>query len=84
VRRRQARRPRARGNDPRVIKAVLGRDHWRCVRCHAAKGDQSRRDAMATVRLVVHHVVEVQAGGGDDLSNLQTLCSDCHHQEHHG
>jgi 5-methylcytosine-specific restriction endonuclease McrA len=84
VRTRQARRPRPRGNDPRTIKAVLGRDGWCCVLCGAKKRDPSRRKPGTTVRLEVAHIVAHADGGSNDLSNLRTLCTDCHHQEHHG
>ena len=34
--------------------------------------------------LTVHHIVPVSDGGGDELTNLITLCTNCHvrvHQE---
>ncbi|CAB4906106.1 unannotated protein [freshwater metagenome] len=84
VRERQARRTRARGNDPRTIKRVLGRDGWACVVCGAKKRDVSRRDPTKRVSLQAAHIVAVEHGGSDELSNLRTLCTDCHHEEHHG
>jgi 5-methylcytosine-specific restriction protein A len=84
VRRRQQRRTRTRGNDPRTIKTVLRRDDYACTRCGAEKGDESLRKPGTRLRLVVHHVEAVEDGGSDDLGNLVTLCDDCHHAVHHG
>lgn len=83
VRQRQQRRTRARGNHPRVIAAVRRRDGYRCVECQARTGDASRRDGRP-VRLEVAHRIAVADGGTDDLENLRLLCTDCHHDEHHG
>lgn len=47
---------------------VLKRDHFACVRCGASG---------VGVRLEVHHRVPFAQGGGDNLSNLETLCFDC-------
>ena len=57
----------------RVRRLVLVRDSWKCTRC--------KRHG----RLEVHHIKELQGGGNNDLSNLTTLCRDCHlrhHQQH--
>ena len=46
-----------------VRRAILGRDGWRCVKCHKAG------------RLEVDHIVPVQFGGAWwDAENLQSLC----------
>lgn len=44
---------------------VFSADGYRCVRC----GSQDD--------LTVDHITPVSAGGGNDLSNLQTLCRPC-------
>ncbi|MFB5623289.1 MAG: HNH endonuclease [Nitrosopumilus sp.] len=49
-------------------KLVLVRDDYACVKCgHPA--DE------------VDHIVPKCIGGGDDLSNLQSLCHDCHRKK---
>ena len=48
---------------------VFKRDDYRCVECGATKSDGAT--------LHVDHIVPVAKGGTDELSNLQTLCSDC-------
>jgi len=52
------------------------RDDYRCQKCGAAGGPEG--DA----RLEVHHKTPLSEGGGDELSNLKTLCSTCHRSEH--
>lgn len=47
-------------------KEIHDRDGGRCKKCRSKK------------YLEVHHIVEVVAGGGDEDSNLDTLCSSCH------
>lgn len=49
--------------------AVLERDAYRCSNCGANGPD---------VILEGHHIVPREAGGSDTLSNLVTLCRDCH------
>ena len=52
---------------------ILERDENCCKTC-SAKSDY----------LTVHHIVPVSDGGGDELTNLITLCTNCHvrvHQE---
>ena len=51
---------------------VLNRDDYTCGNCgRIAKQNND-------VQLEVHHIVERQHGGTHQLTNLQTLCSDCH------
>lgn len=50
----------------KVRKAAIERDGNKCLKC----GD--------TDRLEVHHKIPLSAGGGDELSNLETLCKRCH------
>jgi 5-methylcytosine-specific restriction endonuclease McrA len=51
----------------RVRAAVRGRDGERCTSCGSARD------------LQVHHVVPLHAGGAEfELSNLTTLCAECH------
>lgn len=32
----------------------------------------------------VHHIIPLKLGGSNELSNLRTLCTDCHASEHPG
>lgn len=50
---------------------ALHRDGFECNRCSAAGS-----------RLHVHHIEYRSEGGSDDLDNLETLCPDCHADEH--
>ena len=53
-------------------KKVLKRDGYQCQNCNRGKGFD----------LEVHHVVPIKDGGGNALSNLITLCRDCHSAIH--
>lgn len=55
---------------------ALQRDNYTCQQCHEIRGQNSR------TRLHVHHVVSKGLGGTDELDNLITLCSQCHHKTH--
>ena len=55
----------------RIREQVLALYHNRCANC-------DRDDAP----LEVHHVVPVQQGGSHQLSNLVTLCPQCHLAAH--
>lgn len=57
-------------NIPRGLRhEVFKRDNYTCVECGARKEDGAT--------LHVDHKIPVSKGGTDELSNLQTLCSDC-------
>ena len=51
---------------------VHGRDRWHCVICNTDK------------ELECHHIVFRSQGGGNENSNLITLCHDCHKALHDG
>ncbi len=53
--------------------ACLMRDGYVCQHCRKRN-----------VRLEAHHIVERSHGGKDTLSNLLTLCDQCHHHLHQG
>jgi hypothetical protein len=55
-------------------KAALVRDQHRCQNCR-----KSREDASV---LQVHHIVPQGEGGSNRLSNLKTLCRECHRAVH--
>jgi 5-methylcytosine-specific restriction endonuclease McrA len=53
----------------RIRYEVLSRDDYRCQNCG--------RDVSDGVKLVVDHMLPVDWGGTNDISNLQTLCEEC-------
>ena len=56
----------------RIRDEVLDRDGWRCQNPDCGKAGA----------LEVHHVVELQDGGTNDLGNLTTRCRSCHIDAH--
>ena len=52
-------------------KKAFKRDDFTCQKCKI-------QDKTAKI-LEVHHIIPLCYGGKDELSNLITLCSDCHH-----
>lgn len=57
-------------------KKVYKRDNYTCQNC----GRKGRKRGPA--ELHAHHIVPKSSGGTHQLSNLQTLCSDCHNAIH--
>jgi len=55
---------------------------WREIRLRALMRDKRCVVCGSTEYLEVHHVVSVADGGRDKLSNLRTLCDDCHREGH--
>lgn len=53
--------------------ACLMRDGYQCQHCGKHQ-----------TRLEAHHLIERSQGGKDTLSNLLTLCEQCHHRLHQG
>jgi 5-methylcytosine-specific restriction endonuclease McrA len=49
---------------------VLERDNYTCKMC----GNKEE--------LHVHHIIPIKEGGSDDLTNLITLCVNCHSKQH--
>ena len=58
------------GKWPRIRQRVLERDKHLCIPCQ----DQG----ILTIARQVDHIVNKASGGTDDLSNLQSICIDCH------
>jgi 5-methylcytosine-specific restriction endonuclease McrA len=52
-------------------KKVFERDNFSCQKCKI-------QDKTAKT-LEVHHIMPLGYGGKDEINNLITLCSDCHH-----
>lgn len=64
-----------RGDDfERLRPLVLDRDNYTCRRCPK----HNRPDSPTNVVLTVHHIVPIAMGGKNLMSNLITLCKDCH------
>lgn len=59
-------------------KRVYRRDNWTCQNCKQSGGPNG--DA----KLDAHHIVPVSKGGNHDVSNLVTLCRQCHNDAHGG
>jgi ATP-dependent DNA helicase RecQ len=57
----------------KVREGILRRDSFRCVECEKPCG----RDEAD-----IHHLLPRSAGGGDEPSNLITLCDGCHAAHH--
>lgn len=60
-------------------KAVQKRDDWTCQDCSVKSGPYADSDGK---QLHVHHVKHLSDGGSNRLSNLTTLCVDCHNDRH--
>lgn len=58
----------------RIKEIVLQRDNYTCCRC----GNHNKPDAPTNIQLTVDHIVAVASGGLNLMSNLETLCADCH------
>jgi len=56
-----------------IREQVFKRDKYRCQNCGASG-----------VRLNCHHIVPLNKGGTNNLSNLTTLCEKCHAKIHPG
>lgn len=58
-------------------RAVFDRDGWACVVCGARSGETRLDNPDATVVLTIGHVLSAEFGGGVDIRNLRTECSEC-------
>lgn len=57
--------------NPALRKKVFERDNFTCQKCKV-------QDKSARI-LEAHHINPLYANGEDELNNLITLCSNCHH-----
>ena len=62
----------------RLRKKILKRDGYSCVECSTSRKD------VGIECLHVHHILPRSDGGEDDVSNLITLCEECHRNRHNG
>jgi hypothetical protein len=58
------------------VKKVYERDDYRCQNCGRKGGNSGE-----TV-LHAHHIVPLKDGGSNNISNMKTLCGDCHEAIH--
>lgn len=73
-----------RGRDAYSLR-ILYRDNFTCKDCgefHAYKNEHGIFIPIDDGKLNVHHIVQVSEGGGDEPTNLLTLCVDCHLKRH--
>jgi len=59
-----------------IRKKVYRRDEFACANCGAKGGPYG------SANLEAHHIVPKSQGGTHKLSNLKTLCGDCHNATH--
>jgi 5-methylcytosine-specific restriction endonuclease McrA len=67
------------GGAARSRERALERDGYTCQRCGCEVGDGLREKSYSAE---VHHIIPRSAGGPDTLSNLVTLCWECHMKAH--
>lgn len=75
----ESKRSRRRNNADlrRLIPSEKNSYCWFCLRSEA-----HLNGLRPSVVLQVHHIIEVQEGGTDELPNLQLLCAECHSEVH--
>lgn len=64
---------------------VLIRDDFTCRDCGKFMAYENEYGVMVPAgngRIDVHHIVPISEGGGDEPSNLVTLCAECHKERH--
>jgi 5-methylcytosine-specific restriction endonuclease McrA len=62
--------------------SCLQRDKGKCQECGAKVSDQL--PAWHPLKYHMAHIRSRGAGGADELTNIRTLCGDCHREEHAG
>jgi len=55
---------------------VYERDGYTCQSCGSQGGKAGNTELHA------HHIIPISRGGSNKLSNLTTLCKECHNQKH--
>ncbi|AEN07183.1 HNH endonuclease [halophilic archaeon DL31] len=58
------------------VEKVKERDNYRCQNCGQGRGGAN------DIEIHAHHIVPLKNGGSNKISNLQTLCEDCHDAVH--
>lgn len=60
--------------------AVFKRDNYTCQKCGTT--ERHRKNDFMMENMECHHIVAINHGGTNEISNLITLCHDCHSQSH--
>lgn len=73
-----------RGRDAYSLR-ILYRDNFTCQDCGKFLAYKNANGVYLPIDTgaEVHHIKPVSEGGGDEPSNLITLCCDCHKKRHH-
>jgi len=76
-----------RRNKARVKTTIAGYDKsWRKIRNSKLKinplCERCEKEGIVKEAECVHHIMEVKDGGGNEISNLMSLCNNCHNKEH--
>ena len=64
---------------------ILYRDNFTCQDCgefHALINEHGMVLPVDDGQVDIHHILPVSEGGGDEPSNLITLCKKCHQERH--
>lgn len=63
-------------NWDQIRKQVYKRDDYTCQRCYSKGGPYGNN--------ILHcaHIISKSEGGSDDPENLETVCEECHIEEH--
>jgi len=72
-----------RGRDPYSLR-ILYRDNFTCQDCGVFLAVVNEHEMAIPIDngAEVHHIVPVSDGGGDEPTNLVTLCKKCHAERH--
>jgi predicted HNH restriction endonuclease len=57
--------------DQTLRRKIFQRDNFTCKKCKIEDKDLKVLEA--------HHIIPLYAGGKNEIDNMITLCSDCHH-----
>lgn len=58
-----------------LSRAIRSNSNWICSRCFKGFKDNKKE-------LHADHIVPLSSGGGNSISNLQSLCHECHQLKH--
>lgn len=72
-----------RGRDPYSLR-ILYRDNFTCQDCEQFLACENKYGVHIPIDngAEVHHIKPVSEGGGDEPTNLVTLCAECHKDRH--
>lgn len=67
----------ARGISREIRAQVLERNGYTCQMCGVAAGDPDPLGSNRPVRLTMGHIRDKSKGGGDSMTNLRAVCTNC-------